>query len=70
VSRRAAVTLLAGLLLTGGAAAASASTPGPALPDPTDCHSLNKFLHIDNVRSCDGYPPAKTESAPPPLPVS
>ena len=28
----------------------------PQLPDPTDCHSMNKFLHIDNVRSCDGDP--------------
>ncbi|MCU1602733.1 MAG: hypothetical protein JWO22_3442 [Frankiales bacterium] len=28
----------------------------PELPDPTDCHSMNRFLHIDNVRSCDDPP--------------
>ncbi len=28
----------------------------PQLPDPTDCHDMNRFLHIDNVRSCDGAP--------------
>ena len=69
MSRRAAVTLLAGLLLAGGASVASASTPLPPLPDPSDCHSMNRFLHIDNVRSCDGGSSARTESAPPPLPV-
>jgi len=68
MSRRAAVTLLAGLLVTGGASVASAQTLIPQLPDPSDCHSMNAFLHIDNVRSCDGDA-ARTEAAPPPLPV-
>lgn len=70
--RKPALVLVAACagLLVGGAAAASASTPLPPLPDPSDCHSVNAFLHIDNVRSCDGDAAARTESAPPPLPVS
>jgi hypothetical protein len=52
VSRRTAL-LVAGLLVA-LAVPASASTPGPKLPNPTDCHSMNEFLHIDNVRDCDG----------------
>ena len=60
MSRRVvAVALLAGALLGGGATSALAEpqVPGvPGLPDPTDCHSMQRFLHITNVVSCDGPP--------------
>lgn len=39
-------------LLVGLAVPASASSSLP-LPNPSDCHSMNAFLHIDNVRDCD-----------------
>lgn len=44
-------TLLTLSVLAGPAAAVAA--PPVTVPDPTDCHSMNKFLHIDNVRDCD-----------------
>jgi hypothetical protein len=57
VTRRvAAVALLAGMLVGVGGPAASARSLVPKLPDPTDCHSMQEFLHVDNVRSCDGPP--------------
>lgn len=68
MSRRAAL-VLAGLLIGAGASVASAQTPVP-LPDLTDCHSVNAFLHIDNVRDCDDPAGSRAEAGPPPLPVS
>lgn len=42
---------IAFLLTTSLMAAPAAAVAGPTIP--TDCHSLNKLLHIDNVRDCD-----------------
>lgn len=36
------------------AAPAIAAPPVPTLPDPTDCHEVQDFFHIQNVMSCDG----------------
>ena len=56
MTRRLAVsTVLAGAVLAMAGPALAAPPVGP-LPDPTDCHSMNKFLHIDNVTNCDGPP--------------
>ncbi len=54
MSRR--LALLAAGLLVALAVPAGASTPLPQLPDPTDCHSMSAFLHIDNIRDCNGGP--------------
>lgn len=51
MSRR--VGLLVAGLLVALSVPASAALPGPKLPNPTDCHSMNEFLHIDNVRDCN-----------------
>jgi hypothetical protein len=53
VSRRLALLLAAAGLVLGATAPALASIPGPGLPNPADCHSMNEFLHIDNVRDCN-----------------
>jgi hypothetical protein len=67
--RKLALSLAAaGALAVPFASDAAAQSVIPQLPDPTDCHSMNAFLHIDNVRDCDGG--ARTDVAPPPLPVS
>jgi hypothetical protein len=56
MSRRLVVlTALAAALLGTGAAPAFAALPVD-LPDPTDCHEVNDFLGIDNVRDCSGWP--------------
>ncbi len=57
MSGRRALTLAvltASLSLT--AAPAFAAPPPP--PDPTDCHSMQRFLHIETLVDCDGPPPA------------
>lgn len=36
---------------------AEPQVPGlPEVPDPTDCHSVQRFFHVQNVVSCDGPP--------------
>jgi hypothetical protein len=42
---------LATLFVASALAAPAAAVAGPELP--TNCHELNKLLHIDNVRDCD-----------------
>ena len=34
---------------------AFAAPPSPIPSIPQNCHEWNALLHIDNVRSCDGY---------------
>ncbi|MFN2538559.1 MAG: hypothetical protein ABR549_10470 [Mycobacteriales bacterium] len=51
-------------------ASAAAQTPVPGVPDPTDCHAMNKLLHIDNVRNCDPLLGANAQATTPPPPVS
>jgi hypothetical protein len=45
---------LVALFLTASALAAPVALAVPPIPDVTDCHELNKLLHIDNVRDCNG----------------
>lgn len=54
MSRR--LALLAAGVLVALSVPASAAPPVPKLPDPTDCHSMSEFLHIDYIRDCDGGP--------------
>lgn len=51
--RRAVLVLAVGAVVAGGSAATASVIPG-GLPDPRDCHQMNKLLHIDNVRDCSG----------------
>ena len=41
--------------LAGAAVLASPAVPAQAnpLPNPTDCHELQEFLHIYNVQDCN-----------------
>lgn len=34
------------------------AAPPVGVPDPTDCHSMQRFLHIETLVDCDGPPPA------------